>query len=595
MRAGHFLLPFLALMGLTGCSDDGPTSTPPNTPPTAVFTVNCVALTCTMTEASVDPDGTIQAHAYDFGDGESSTEANPVHTYADPGGKFTVRLTVTDDGGMTGTTTRDVTVSPAPPSNQAPAADFVATCFYLTCVFTDQSTDPDQGDAIAIHAWDFGDGQSMVSDQVPIHEYADPGGQFTVTLTVTDTHGASSSVAKQLSVSPPPPSSRVGTYERETSHSSPMDRSRFILHADGRFEMHHLTATDSTSYWGNWYRIPTWGGWPIDADLAVELNFDDFPVEQFCRGGYGTFFEIAGATHMALALCRAPMQAGLEEGFYVSPAATGNPGSRPPQAGQLAFVRNGQIHLVNTDGSGAVSISAGPNDFDPAWSPDGSRLAFARAGAGPGIYLMNADGTNLVQRTTIGSAPAWSPDGQSLVFECADAGGQGALCTVEVDDPAAPVVLIQSTAGGQVYTPTWSPDGSLIAHTSDRMLYDFWFDIWVVAPDGSGLTALINHTPAMANPFEFYQPAWSPDGQRIALVTCSWAWQPCSSSVVSVMQADGSGLAWLAVAGGPANPTWSPDGQVVAFSSANAIEWVSADGVQWGRIVVDGHSPAWRP
>jgi Tol biopolymer transport system component len=51
----------------------------------------------------------------------------------------------------------------------------------------------------------------------------------------------------------------------------------------------------------------------------------------------------------------------------------------------------------------------------------------------------------------------------------------------------------------------------------------------------------------------------------------------------------------LAAASGFASPTWSPDGQVIAFASSNAIEWVSADGSQRGRIIADGHSPAWRP
>jgi Tol biopolymer transport system component len=72
-------------------------------------------------------------------------------------------------------------------------------------------------------------------------------------------------------------------------------------------------------------------------------------------------------------------------------------------------------------------------------------------------------------------------------------------------------------------------------------------------------------------------------------------WSYCDSGAVAVMNADGSGLVLLTMASGYAHPTWSPDGQMIAFASANAIEWVSADGSQRGRIIADGTSPAWRP
>jgi Tol biopolymer transport system component len=65
--------------------------------------------------------------------------------------------------------------------------------------------------------------------------------------------------------------------------------------------------------------------------------------------------------------------------------------------------------------------------------------------------------------------------------------------------------------------------------------------------------------------------------------------------VITVMNANGTGTIRLATTTGFAGPTWSPDGQVIAFASSNGIEWVSADGRQRGRIIADGHSPAWRP
>ena len=113
--------------------------------------------------------------------------------------------------------------------------------------------------------------------------------------------------------------------------------------------------------------------------------------------------------------------------------------------------------------------------------------------------------------------------------------------------------------------------------------------------DGSQLVALRGHPPAAPNVIEQHQPAWSPIGMRLALVECPWAFNFCSSSAITVMNADGTGLVHLAVASGFAHPTWSPDGQIIAFASANSIQWVSADGSQRGRIIENGTSPAWRP
>ncbi len=81
-----------------------------NSPPTASFTYSCTDLSCSFTDTSVDSDGTISAHAWTFGDGSASTAVNPSHSYSGSG-TYTVTLAVTDNGGATGTTSQQVTVS----------------------------------------------------------------------------------------------------------------------------------------------------------------------------------------------------------------------------------------------------------------------------------------------------------------------------------------------------------------------------------------------------------------------------------------------------------------------------------------------------
>jgi serine protease len=85
-------------------------STPTNNPPTANFTYSCTDLTCNFTDTSTDSDGSISSRAWTFGDGTSSTATNPSKTYT-AGGTYSVTLTVTDNGGATGTTSKSVTVT----------------------------------------------------------------------------------------------------------------------------------------------------------------------------------------------------------------------------------------------------------------------------------------------------------------------------------------------------------------------------------------------------------------------------------------------------------------------------------------------------
>ena len=94
-----------------------PGEPPPNQAPTANFSFSCTNLSCSFSDASSDSDGSIASRSWSFGDGGTSSQANPSHTYAS-GGTYTVELTVTDDDGATNSTSQPVTVS-SPPSGGA--------------------------------------------------------------------------------------------------------------------------------------------------------------------------------------------------------------------------------------------------------------------------------------------------------------------------------------------------------------------------------------------------------------------------------------------------------------------------------------------
>lgn len=85
---------------------------PPNAAPQAAFTDECGDVSCSFSDQSTDPDGTIVAWWWDFGDTGTSTEQNPQHEFSGSSPFYTVSLTVTDDMGATDTVSRDVFVPP---------------------------------------------------------------------------------------------------------------------------------------------------------------------------------------------------------------------------------------------------------------------------------------------------------------------------------------------------------------------------------------------------------------------------------------------------------------------------------------------------
>jgi PKD repeat protein len=100
---------------LTGSKTKTVTVTlPANGAPTADFSVACSSLDCSFTDLSVDADGTVVSWAWEFGDGATSTDQSPSHSYSTAERKvYPVKLTVTDDGGNTSSKTAEITVSPA--------------------------------------------------------------------------------------------------------------------------------------------------------------------------------------------------------------------------------------------------------------------------------------------------------------------------------------------------------------------------------------------------------------------------------------------------------------------------------------------------
>lgn len=248
-----------------------------------------------------------------------------------------------------------------------------------------------------------------------------------------------------------------------------------------------------------------------------------------------------GAVFIAAALPQAPVQSGPQ----------------PDQGSRIAFARavgrevpkRYEIFTMAPDGSDVVRLTRNrESDEFPAWSPDGTRIAFASYRDGDSdIYTMGRDGTDVRQVTNrdIGDTmPAWSPDGERIVF---------------------------ITVGKQNRT-----------------------DLWTVRPDGSRLRRLTK-----TNADEFF-PVWSPNGRRIAVAKFGFK---NNHTRISLLSRRGEQVRWLTDPGAFDNhPTWSPDGHDVAFARdldlVTHLYSVDRKGeVETPVIEGEGHwtAPSWGP
>lgn len=261
-----------------------------------------------------------------------------------------------------------------------------------------------------------------------------------------------------------------------------------------------------------------------------------------------------------------------------------------PTTGKIAFSSYGfddegwsDIYVMNQDGTGLVNLTNNEAwDKAPAWSPDRSRIAFVReapTGSPPSasesspvetIYLMDADGSNVV-RLTEGVNPSWSPQGDRILFDRDTGANRWDIFVIDVDGTDEANL---TNAPSWDNSPGWSPDGSRIVFASNRhegpescddesRLEDCNLEIWTMNLDGSNPVRL-THEPGIDG-----FPDWSPDGTRIVFHTGrDGDLSNGEGFEVYVMNADGTNQINLSNHPGlDGHPNWSPDGTRVVFAS----------------------------
>lgn len=592
--------------------------------------------------------GEVTSYRWNFGDGHSSSEREPRHTYREAGA-YDVEVVVEGPGGQSRYARQIViaeaqapptatVMATAPSEEPPPVASFLAEPLSgaapLTVRFTNTSSDADIG-----YVWDYeSDGQPDSSERDPTAVFAAPG-TYTVLL-VASGRGGSDSASAEIRVDPPPPKAAFSV--SETSGRAPLTV-RFFNETAGEVvsfewdfqgdgEVDSLEASPMFIYetagvfLAQLRAIGVYAASEATVEITVSepvapptahfiVTVEDLRVAflstatgedldyrwDFGDGATSTekdpvhVYQTAGNYTVVHSVSNDNGGSTYEEPVTVSEAF--QPAAAADE--KIAFVSdrdgNNEIYMMDSDGSNAINLTNHPaSDRHPAWSPDGLSIAFAsrRDDNVFDIYLLDVETRDVTRLTNQGSntRPAWSPDGARIAF-VSDRFGDKDVMVMNADGSGQIQLTVDVHSDDQ---PTWSADGSAIAFVSD---VDGGRKIFVMSSiDGAEILTLTD------NSAEDFLPSWLKSSTHSRLLFTST--RNGNQDIFVINPVSGEDLLQLTVdPSAERQPSWAADGALIVFVSDREndgernIYTMNSDGANVQRLTPLGSNdrePKWR-
>jgi TolB protein len=247
------------------------------------------------------------------------------------------------------------------------------------------------------------------------------------------------------------------------------------------------------------------------------------------------------------------------------PAAAGAPlpqivvdtrGAELKVPGKIAFAREGNLWLL--EGGVMTQLTKGGKDLQPAWSPDGTVIAYVKKEQDYSDILLYVVGSgdfkpltnNRLARSTWVFRPTWSPDGKQIAYVSDQFSWDMGLHLMNANGTGSRR-LTQGEGSGGVDNPTWSPDGKTIALAAFRSGTQ---QIWLYTLATGRWTQVTSHQEGA------YDPRWSPVEDRLAYTA-----REDRKNDIWVTDLEGKTKKRLTTLGAARAPAWSPDGKFLAW------------------------------
>lgn len=313
---------------------------------------------------------------------------------------------------------------------------------------------------------------------------------------------------------------------------------------------------------------------------------------------------------------------GLLPSMPVAKVAAEPPVTTPAQNGKIAYEKGGDIFTVDPSGANRVKLTDSGITHYPAWSPDGTKIAYIREYSGDfhDLWLMNADGSKKTQVTSnaeIIGGPAWSPDGMKLAFagKCMVTDSRPDLCdfkdntlnTISSVKPFGVPKTVKACYVGAGYTGcppkfaiydvtskvAWSSTDIIAMYSKDfPYRSDDYMITYAFADDGIRIFDEVNHSCCGSG--YFANPAFSPDGSLLAYEEVKEYYWGEEAYGIDMCHHPWDGVCELFVrVQGDKGLVFAPDSSKVVLSNGGMLITANTDGTSRQNLV-NGKNPSWQ-